>query len=74
MTALFSAGMVAGAIIGLFHAGYVYRVAVVDGHLRAAYHALWTFGLWLLFGPMMLALWVVSVVAYAIAKPFRWRM
>ena len=74
MTILITVGMLAGAIIGLFHAGYVYRIAAVGGHLRASYHALWTLGLWLLFGPMMLVLWVVSVVAYAIARPFRWRM
>jgi hypothetical protein len=74
VTALLSAGIVAGAIIGLFHAGYVYRVAAVDGHLRASYHALWTVGLWLLFGPMMLTLWIISAVACAIARPFRWRM
>lgn len=68
------AGAVAGAVIGLLHAGYVYRMVAVEGQLRAGYYTLWTFGLWLVFGTYILVFWIKSVVAYAIAGPFRWRM
>ena len=78
MTAVLWAGAIVGAVLGLLHAGYVYRVVAVPGgtaaHARAGYYALWTFLLWLLFGTYVLLLWVVSLVAYAIARPFRWRM
>ena len=72
MTTMLWAGTAVGAIFGTLHAIYVYRL--VDGHVRAGYHALWTLALWLLFGTYMLVLWVISVVAYSIARPFRWRM
>ena len=41
------------------------------GHARAANHAVWTFGLWLVLGSYVLALWLVSVVLYAVFKAFR---
>ena len=72
------AGTILGAVLGLLHAGYVYRVVSVPGgaaaHARASYFALWTLCLWLLLGTYVLALWIISVLAYAIARPFRWRM
>ncbi len=72
------AGTILGAVLGLLHAGYVYRVVSVPGgataHARASYFALWTLCLWLLLGTYVLALWIISVFAYAIARPFRWRM
>ena len=78
MNSVLWAGAVVGAIFGLLHAGYVYRVVSVQGgataHARAGYYALWTFLLWLLFGTYLLVLWLIALVAYAIARPFRWRM
>ncbi len=74
MNTVLWAGTAVGVVFGLAHAGYVYRLVAVDGQLRAGYYALWTLGLWLLFGTYVLVLWVISVVAYAIARPFRWRM
>ena len=74
MNTVIWAGTVVGAVLGLLHAGYVYRLVAVDGHLRAGYYAVWTLALWLLFGTYVLVLWVISVVAYTIARPFKWRM
>jgi hypothetical protein len=78
MKSMLWGGAVIGAIFGLLHAGYVYRVVSVPGgaaaHARAGYYAVWTLALWLLFGTYVLVLWIVSVVAYTIARPFRWRM
>ena len=74
MTTILWAGTTVGAIFGTLHAIYVYRLVAADGHVRAGYYALWTLALWLLFGTYMLVLWVISVVAYSIARPFRWRM
>ena len=68
------AGTVIGAVFGLVHAAYVFR-AVADGsaagQARAGYHAVWTFGLWLLLGSYVLALWLIGVVLYAVFKAFR---
>jgi hypothetical protein len=78
MPSVLWAGTVVGAILGLLHAGYVYRLVSVPGgavaHARAGYYAAWTLALWLLFGTYVLVLWLVAAVAYAIARPFRWRM
>jgi hypothetical protein len=43
-------------------------------HIRAGYYALWTLALWLLFGTYVFVLWMISLIAYIIAKFFRWRM
>jgi len=71
-------GLVVGAVLGLLHGAYVYRVVAMPGgaaaHVRAGYYAIWTLALWLVFGTYVLVLWLVAVVAYAIARPFRWRM
>ncbi len=78
MNSVVWAGMIVGAVLGLLHGGYVYRVVSLPGgaaaHARAGYYALWTLFLWLLFGPYVLVLWIISVVAYTIARPFQWRM
>jgi hypothetical protein len=70
-------GSSVGAIIGLIHAWgvYVRRTSEVPERLtkhpvavraRAAYFALWTFFLWVLFGTYVFYLWVISIVIYAI--------
>ena len=78
MKSMLWVGTVIGAILGLLHAGYVYRVVSIPGgaaaHARAGYYAVWTLALWLLCGIYVLVLWIISLVAYAIARPFRWRM
>ena len=78
MISVLWAGTAVGTLFGLLHAGYVYRVVSAPGgstaHLRASYYALWTVVLWLLFGTYLLVLWIISVIAYTIARPFRWRM
>ena len=78
MTSMFWVGTIIGAILGLLHAGYVYRVVSVPGgaaaHTRAGYYAVWALALWLLCGTYVVVLWIISVVAYAIARPFGWRM
>jgi len=71
-------GLFVGAVFGLLHGAYVYRVISTPGggaaHARAGYYAIWTLALWLLFGTYVLVLWLVAVVAYGIARLFRWRM
>ena len=78
MTSMLWVGTIIGAFLGLLHAGDVYRVVSVPGgaaaHARAGYYAVWTLALWLLCGTYVVALWIISVVAYTIARPFRWRM
>lgn len=68
-----------GMCLGLMHAGYVYR-HVVDAkpmsltgrsaaqHLRGVYYAMWTVGLWLVFGTYVFSLWVLGVILYALTK------
>jgi len=78
MSSVLWVGLIVGAVLGVLHGAYVYRVVSTPGsaaaHARAGYHAIWTLALWLLFGTYVLVLWLVAVVAYAIARPFRWRM
>lgn len=81
MTNVLWAGMFVSTILGIFHAIYVYQLVTAGApaggaviHGRGIYYAMWTLGLWILFGAYVLVLWVVAVVAYAIARPFQWRM
>ena len=78
MTGILWAGTVAGVLFGLAHAVYVYRLiaagtaeSVAPSRGRAAYYALWTFGLWVLFGSYVLVLWLIGAVLYAVFKAFR---
>ena len=71
---LWQIGALAGAVAGCAHAVDIYRRcdrAVVGGRLhgrvRAAYHALWTLALWILFGAYVLAIGVVGTVLYVAA-------
>ena len=74
-----------GAAFGLVHAIYTYCQVVFESSivatgngaavpLRACYFALWTFGLWILFGCSIIALWAISVLAYGISGLLEWRM
>ena len=68
-------GSAVGAVIGLVHGWGVYkaRIAAASGQsgnsaaprMRAAYHALWTLALWVLFGAYVFYLWLIGVVLYA---------
>ncbi len=81
MASVLWAGTLVGTLLGIIHAVYVYRLVAAEApagatanHGQAGYYALWTLGLWIVFGSYVLVLWVIAVVAYAIARPFRWRM
>ena len=62
-----------GALLGVLHGVYLYRSLVADAraggapHSRAAalYYGLWAFVLWTLFGPYVLAFWVLGMLVYA---------
>jgi hypothetical protein len=72
-------GAVAGGCLGLLHAGYVYRQMVgaiptelasrpMARHLRGVYYAVWTVGLWTVFGFYVFYLWALGVVVYALTR------
>ena len=72
------AGSAVGALLGLAHAAYVYRIVTKWGstdigpnHTRGFYYALWTIGLWILFGSYVLVLWLAGIVLYLVFKAFR---
>ena len=82
MTNALIVGSSVGAIIGLLHAWSVYtrrvsafpeKVAARPVAVRAsaAYFALWTFFLWVLFGSYVFYLWVISVAIYPINSGVR---
>ncbi len=69
-------GTVFGAIVGIIHAAYVYcrLTAEVPAKLaklpiaaraRAAWFALWTAFLWVVFGAYVFYLWLIAIVIYA---------
>src|ERR1700757_4227338 len=73
MSALLWAGTIVGAACGLGHAVYVHKrlsqetsKAALDGANRpkAMSYAIWTLGLWLLFGVYVTVLWVVACCFY----------
>jgi hypothetical protein len=64
-------GSALGAVIGLLHAGYIYRGRLqrsANDRIMAVYRGLWAFALWVLFGSYLLVLWVVGVIAYAAVR------
>jgi hypothetical protein len=82
MTSALIVGSSVGAIIGLLHAWTVYTqrisafpdkgaVRPVAVRANAAYFALWTFFLWVLFGSYVFYLWVISVAIYTIYSAVR---
>lgn len=77
MESVLRIGLAAGIVIGLLHAGYVFRHVLGDPSgrgrpvrtgLRAGYYALWTVLLWALFGTYVLFMWIVSLVAYGTSR------
>lgn len=75
-------GSFVGAIIGLLHARSVYAARAREvskgaaasksiARGRAAYFALWTFLLWVVFGSYVFYLWVASVIIYGVYLLFK---
>ena len=69
MSELLWIGSVLGAVVGVVHAVYLWRVSATEPQDRGAatYRGLWAVGLWTLFGTYVLVLWVVGVIAYGLA-------
>ena len=70
---ILSIGFVIGALLGLLHAAYVYRVVTSTapasvGPQRGFYYAMWTFVLWALFGSYVMILWCLSVVLFSASR------
>ena len=72
------AGSAVGALLGMAHAAYVFRITANEfaedtgpNYARGFYYALWTIGLWILCGSYVLVLWLVSIVLYGVFKAFR---
>lgn len=68
MSVLLWIGSLLGAVVGLAHAVYLWRVTAKDfgGRGMAVYRGLWAVALWTLFGTYVLVLWIVGVVAYGL--------
>ena len=60
-------GSALGAVFGLLHGGQLYRQMILRhaGMARAAYFAVWTFGLWTVLGAYLLAFWVLGTFGLA---------
>ncbi|MFQ6030658.1 MAG: hypothetical protein ACE5Q6_24570 [Dehalococcoidia bacterium] len=82
MTTLMYIGTTLGLIVGLIHAGYVYMKKTgespanlaahpVSVRANAAYFALWTLGLWVLFGSYVFNFWVTALVVFAIYQALK---
>ena len=78
MMTLMWTGSILGALLGLAHATYVFKVVVNSGspsvapnYTTATYFAIWTFGLWVLLGTYVLVLWVIGAVLYGVFKTYR---
>lgn len=68
-------GSTFGALVGAIHAAAVFRTRVSRAKdtreaadlavkATAAYYAIWTIMLWVLFGSYVLYLWVIASIAY----------
>lgn len=74
-------GILLGASLGTIHSIQLYREisardanfgATANGfNIRGLYYALWTFGLWCLFGSYVLALWLMGLIAKALHRILR---
>lgn len=70
MSTFLTLGLFIGAIIGALHARSIYRdrIASSAGTGEAVWFALWTFGLWTLFGAYLLALWILGAFGMAASR------
>ena len=65
MSFLLWIGTILGAIVGLAHALYLWRVSrhELDGHGAAVYRGVWAVMLWVVFGTYVLVLWIIGAIA-----------
>ncbi len=69
-------GSALGALLGLLHGVYLFRLIAVrapadgipGGKVQGLYYALWAFILWILFGSYVLAFWIFGLLAYPIVR------
>lgn len=71
-------GTLAGLILSLFHAVYMFRLVsrvstteTYSSRIAALNFSLWTCALWALTGGILLGFWLVSVAFYLVFKAFR---
>ena len=55
-------GWVLGLAVGLFHASTLLQRQASRGFLSALYNAFWSLLLWTVFGPYLLAVWLIGGV------------
>lgn len=63
-------GMILGAVIGAAHAIHLWReraASVHRGTASAAWLAVWAIVLWTVFGPYVLAVWLVGALGLAVS-------
>lgn len=68
------AGAGLGAVFGLLHAISLFRHRIGSGRagpVAALYYALWTVGLWTLFGAYLLVFWILGAVGLAVSRLLR---
>jgi hypothetical protein len=76
MTLFLWIGTALGATVGLLHSVYLYREinarterpASAGINSRGFYYAVWTVGLWSLFGSYILGLWLIGSIAKALVR------
>ncbi|MEZ5830768.1 MAG: hypothetical protein R3D05_06275 [Dongiaceae bacterium] len=71
MNAFLLTGIVLGAAIGLTHAIQIFRERIASGHRglpSAAWFAVWTGLLWTVFGPYVLAVWLLGALGLAVSR------
>lgn len=64
-------GWVLGLGVGLFHAASLIQRQAARGILPALYNALWSLVLWTIFGPYVLAVWLIGGVFQLMAGKAR---
>ena len=60
-------GWAIGLGVGLFHAATLIQRQAARGLLPALYNALWSLILWTVFGPYVLAVWLIGGIVQLVA-------
>lgn len=70
MSSLLVAGILFGAIVGILHAIQIIvaRASGPGSMAKAMWHAIWFFALWTVFGPYVLAIWLIGAVLLALSR------
>ena len=81
MTEVLWMGTLLGALFGLFHGVYIYRLILAEGTAgeaatagrrgKALYYGVWTLGLWVLAGGYLLFFFLLGLLFYLPFKAFR---